>query len=216
LEAGDQLDQSTFHARYSAMPSGFRAELIEGVVIVPSPTKIEHAESHPIASFWLGVYRAATPGVRLLEHQSMILGDRTEVQPDAALLIDPFLGGRTRIDGGLVYGGPELAVEVASSSEAYDLHGKWREYQRAGVCEYVVLVLRSAEVHWFVLSEGRFVRREADPDNIYRSSIFPGLWLAAEALFKLDYSRVFQAVQLGVAHPGHAAFVERLNARDAS
>lgn|GEM_PF-2507776 len=37
LEAGDHLDQPTFHQRYAAMPASFRAELIAGVVFVPSP-----------------------------------------------------------------------------------------------------------------------------------------------------------------------------------
>jgi hypothetical protein len=35
VEAGDQLDQATFHECYKAMPLAFRAELIGGVVIVP-------------------------------------------------------------------------------------------------------------------------------------------------------------------------------------
>jgi hypothetical protein len=30
VEAGDHLDQATFHEHYKAMPSAFRAELIRG------------------------------------------------------------------------------------------------------------------------------------------------------------------------------------------
>ena len=52
LEAGDHLDQATFHARYEAMPPDFRAELIGGVVFVPSPLRSEHGESH--AWLWGG------------------------------------------------------------------------------------------------------------------------------------------------------------------
>jgi Uma2 family endonuclease len=140
----------------------------------------------------------------------MILGNRAEVQPDAALLIDPDHGGQVRIVDGMVHGGPELAVEIASSSEAYDLHGKLRDYERAGVREYVVFALRSAEIHWFVLADGRFVRREAESDKLYRSAVFPGLWLDPDAFSKLDYRRVFEVVQFGLADPGHAKFVERL------
>src|SRR5262245_22611124 len=44
LEAGDHLAQATFHARYEAMPPDFRAELIGGVVFVPSPIRLEHGE----------------------------------------------------------------------------------------------------------------------------------------------------------------------------
>jgi hypothetical protein len=37
LENGDHLDQPTFHARYQAMPEHCRAELIGGIVYMPSP-----------------------------------------------------------------------------------------------------------------------------------------------------------------------------------
>src|SRR5271156_1111031 len=37
LENGDHLDQPTFHARYEAMPSGTRAQLIGGIVYMGSP-----------------------------------------------------------------------------------------------------------------------------------------------------------------------------------
>jgi len=63
LEAGDHLDQATFHARYEAMPPDFRAELIGGVVFVPSPLRSEHAESHALVMGWLTYYWGATPGM---------------------------------------------------------------------------------------------------------------------------------------------------------
>ena len=37
LVEGQRLDQPTFHALYEAMPPGTRAELIDGVVYMPSP-----------------------------------------------------------------------------------------------------------------------------------------------------------------------------------
>jgi hypothetical protein len=43
LENGDQLDQKTFHARYEAMPEDCRAELIGGIVYMPSPQKLPTA-----------------------------------------------------------------------------------------------------------------------------------------------------------------------------
>jgi hypothetical protein len=51
LEQGDHLDQKTFHARYEAMPEGTRAELIGGVVYMPSPLKLPHGKSHPVVNF---------------------------------------------------------------------------------------------------------------------------------------------------------------------
>jgi hypothetical protein len=44
LEAGQRLDRATFHERYETMPPGTRAELVGGVVYMPSPLGIEHGE----------------------------------------------------------------------------------------------------------------------------------------------------------------------------
>jgi hypothetical protein len=40
LMEGQDLDQPTFHALYEAMPPGTRAELIDGVVYMPSPVGV--------------------------------------------------------------------------------------------------------------------------------------------------------------------------------
>ena len=155
LEGGDHLDQPTFHVRYEAMPSGVRAELIHGVVYMSSPTRPAHAEVHAEVVHWLGTYRMATPGVRALNNVTIILGEECELQPDACLLVSAERGGKVREADGYLYGPPELIVEVASSSESYDLHSKKRDYERAGVREYAVVVLRQQQVQWFVLRDGQ-------------------------------------------------------------
>ena len=43
LVEGQRLDQPTFHALYEAMPPGTRAELIDGVVYMPSPVGVARA-----------------------------------------------------------------------------------------------------------------------------------------------------------------------------
>ena len=40
--AGQILDQPTFHERYEAMPPSTRAELVGGVVQMPSPLRSDH------------------------------------------------------------------------------------------------------------------------------------------------------------------------------
>jgi len=62
LEPGDNLDQETFHARYLAYPEPMRAELIGGVVYMPSPLKRPHGKVHSEVITWLVLYKAATPG----------------------------------------------------------------------------------------------------------------------------------------------------------
>jgi Uma2 family endonuclease len=214
LEAGDHLDQATFHARYAAMPPDFRAELIGGVVFVPSPLRSEHAESHALIMGWLTYYWGATPGTRVRDNATAILGDDSEPQPDAALVIDSERGGQSSVsEEGYATGPPELIVEVASSSESIDLHTKRRDYEQAGVLEYVVVVLRQHVVRWFILQDGTYREVEADARGLFTSSVFPGLWLDAPALLRLDVQQVLATLQHAIATPEHAAFVQQLQAR---
>src|SRR5881296_2504518 len=174
LEAGDHLDQATFHARYEAMPPDFRAELIGGVVFVPSPLRKAHGRHHALVMGWLINYWIATPGTETMDNATAILGDDSEPQPDATLIIEPESGGQTRVsEDGYATGPPELIVEVASSSESIDLHRKCRDYERAGVLEYVVVVLRQHVVRWFVLQDGAYQEMWVDADGIFRSRVFP-------------------------------------------
>src|SRR5579885_549075 len=89
LENGDRLDQKTFHARYQAMPENFRAELIGGIVYVPSPQKVPHSETQLLVIRWLDEYAEATPGTKALLNNTQILGPDSEPEPDACLFIAP-------------------------------------------------------------------------------------------------------------------------------
>src|SRR5438132_11241050 len=158
LENGDQLDQKTFHARYEAMPQGTRAELIGGVVHMPSPLKPRHGRMHMRVNGWLSKYEDATPGVEAYDNTTAILGPESEPQPDTYLIIAPAKGGQMRENADeYLEGAPEFIAEVASSSESIDLHGKKSDYQKAGVKEYLVVALRQRRVYWFVLRDGRYV-----------------------------------------------------------
>ncbi len=213
LENGDHLDQKTFHERYEAMPEGTRAELIGGIVYMPSPTKRTHGRHHFQTIRWIGDYEEATAGTEGFDNTSNILGDDSEPQPDLCLLIAPGRGGQTRDEYDFIVGAPELIVEIASSSESIDLHKKKSDYERAGVREYVVVALRQKRVYWFVLRNGSFEELALGDDGIYRSQTFPGLWLDPSALLRLDAPRVREVLQQGLATPEHAAFVKQLAAK---
>lgn len=213
LEAGDRLDRTTFHQRYRAMPESFRAELLGGMVVVPSPTSKEHSSGQNIVACWLEVYRAATPGTFAGSNGTVFLSDDSEVQPDVALLILPEHGGQTRVEGQFFAGAPEFVAEIASSSESYDLHLKYQAYEAAGVREYVVVRLRQREVDWFALAEGRFARRAPDAEGLLRSHAFPGLWLSPLALVEGRSADVLATLQRGLATSEHAVFVAELAKR---
>ena len=58
----------------------------------------------------------------------------------------------------------------------------WTDYERAGVLEYVVRALDPDEVIWFEQDQGVLNERPIPSDGIYRSAVFPGLWLDPLAL----------------------------------
>jgi hypothetical protein len=213
LEDGQRLSREEFERRYDAMPGLKKAELIEGVVHVPPPVSFGgHAELHFSFVTWLGVYKAATPGVRGGDNSTIRLDLNNEPQPDACLLIDPGRGGNARIDADdYISGAPELVAEISRSSIHRDLGSRMTAYQRNGVREYVVWRVEDGRIDWYVLREGQFVRLIPDAAGILRSEVFPGLWLDPAALIADNLPHALVVLQQGIASPEHAAFVARLN-----
>src|SRR4051794_31051493 len=96
LALGQRLDRATFHTLYEATPPGMKAELIGGVVYMPSPVGYRHSLINVAVIEWLCHYRQATPGVQVLTDATTALDDLGEPQPDAQLRVLPDHGGRTR------------------------------------------------------------------------------------------------------------------------
>src|SRR5262249_35155602 len=154
-----------------------------------------------------------TPGTDFVDNTTTILGEESEPQPDAGLMILPEYGGQTRENKrGYLTGAPEWLGEIASTTESLDLHGKKADYEKAGVKEYMVLALRQEKVFWWAARRGKFKQLLPGQDGIFRSEIFPGLWLDPQALLDLNSARLLAVLQLGLASPEHAAFVARLAA----
>jgi Uma2 family endonuclease len=207
LRNGDHLTRDEFERRYESMTGVHKAELIEGVVHMPSPVSAEdHGEPHFDLITWLGVYRAGTPAVRGGDNATLRLDLDNEPQPDGYLRLLPEYGGQARLVDGYVTGAPELIVEIAASSASYDLHEKLNAYRRNGVREYVVWRVWDVAIDWFVLRGGRFEPQQPR-DGIYRSEVLPGLWLASDAVLQGDLACVLAVLQQGLASPEHAAFV---------
>ena len=101
-------------------------------------------------------------------------------------------------------------AEVALGSSAIDLGGKRRAYERTGVREYIVLVLRERRVAWFVRRGQVFAPLEPGADGILRSEFFGGLWMDPAAMLRQDTLRVEEVLQQGLASPEHKAFLEKL------
>jgi Uma2 family endonuclease len=211
IQSGDHLTVEEFERRYDAMPNLKKAELIEGVVYVGSPVSEDHSSPNFDLIFWLGVYRAGTPGIIGGGNGTLRLDIGNMSQPDAYLRIDARCGGRARLGPDrYVLGAPEWIGEIAVTSANYDLREKLEVYRRNEAQEYVVWRVWDRAIDWFVFREGKYERLEPGADGVYRSVVLPGLWLDAAALLRGDVATVARVAQEGIASEEHGAFVKCL------
>ncbi len=212
LENGDRLTRDEFERRYAAMAPGKKAELIEGVVYMAAALRFRsHGQPHAHLTTWLGNYMVVTPGVELAIEPTVRLDWSNEPQPDVVLRISEDCGGASRLSqDDYIEGPPELAVEIAASSVAIDLGDKRQAYQRNGIQEYLVWRVFERQIDWFSLDAGQYVKLPVAADGTIRSRVFPGLWLAVEALLTGDLAMVLAGVNQGLATIEHGKFVEKL------
>jgi len=191
LESGDHLTREEFHRRYSMRPDIKKAELVEGVVFVPSPVRHDlHGMPHFLVITWLGSYVASTPGVEPGgDNSTVFLEGGNEVQPDA-FLWRPEDQLAFQTEDGYIVGPPHLIVEIAASSVSYDLHEKKEAYRRNGVPEYVVWRVLDKAIDWFRLRDGQYVLIEPDADALIESEQFPGLRLHVPSMLAGDLGPV--------------------------
>lgn len=208
LEPGDRLSRDEFERRYGRMPHVKKAELVEGIVYMPSPVRVrKHAEPHGRVATWLGTYASETPSVLCAYDATVRLDLDNEPQPDLVLMKLPAKGGLARIsEDDYIEGAPELAVEIVGSSRAYDLHQKKGAYRRNGVREYLAWITGEHRLVWWEL-RGDDYREIAPADGgLLKSGVFPGLWLDAAALLRGEMKAVLAALRRGIESPEHADF----------
>ena len=151
----------------------------------------------------------ATPGVTGGARCTIKLDEFNETQPEAILAVKPQGGGRMRLDeDGFIISAPELIAETAESV----WNAKLEAYQRNGVQEYVVWRVLDNAIDWFILEAGQFVPLPCEA-GVYRSRVFPGLWLDVQAILDGNLAKVFEVVQQGAATPEHRDFVNTLQQR---
>src|SRR6266571_4920815 len=75
LENGAHLSAREFLRRYESMPEVKKAELINGVVYMGSPVRLDqHGEPDNLIQTWLGSYSVATDGIKAATNSTTRLG----------------------------------------------------------------------------------------------------------------------------------------------
>ena len=209
LEPGDRLSRVEFERRYVRMPHLKKAELIEGIVYMPSPTRARrHSIPHNQLGTWLGVYAAETPGVTCADNSTVRLDLDNEPQPDLVLMKLPENGGQAHFSSDdYIEGAPELAVEIVGSSRAYDLHQKKGAYRRNGIREYLVWITGEQRLIWWELRDAEYQEISPTPEGQLTSRVFPGLCLDPLALLRGDMKAVLAALRRGLERAEHDALL---------
>lgn len=208
LQPGDRLHRAEFERRCHAMPDGKKPELIEGVVYVPSAARLRHGQNQLRLATWIGNYVDSTPGTDCADNATSRLDNDNEPQPDPALFIAPDCGGQTRVSNdGCLTGPIEFVAEVSVSSVWLDRGPGLRTYQRDGVCEYLIWRVGDKMLEWYVLRDDGVQLQPLPEDGIYRSEVFPALWLNAAAILQCDGKNIMKVLNDGLATDVHAEFV---------
>ena len=69
------------------------------------------------------------------------------------------------------------------------------------------------ESFWCGREQGALVQRPVDEHGLYRSTVFPGLWLDPAALLTGDTRQLRAVVDMGCATPEYSAFLALLARR---
>lgn len=211
LITGEQMNVDEFLQRWEELPDLKNAELIDGIVYVPSPVSLEHGSLDTLIHWWLAHYAHATPGCKAGNNSTwLMLGSAP--QPDAFLRILPSHGGQSGNERLYGAGAPDLAVEICLTSTEIDFGPKLRLYQRAGVREYITIEIFGKRLIWRMLENATYVPQKPPSDGILRSQVFPGLWLDVAAFWDEDGTKMLAALNAGLASDDHQRFVERLAA----
>jgi len=158
-------------------PEDRKAELIDGVMIMPSPPLIIHERLQGFLTTLLRMY---------VEERALgeVFGSRTAVELELFHAPEPdilFISeDRLHIVGEKgVHGAPDFVIEILSASTAANDRGpKFRAYERAGVREYWLIDPYGPTGTEFYRSDGgRFRPVAPDVDGILSSAVVPGFWI---------------------------------------
>ena len=212
LRHGDGMSLDEFLNRWDQMPDLKFAELVEGLVYMPSPVSHNHGRIDSRIQGLCALYCFRTPGSAAMTNATWLMPPSGAPQPDCSIQILPEYGGRSTIKNGLSSGAPEFVAEIVYSSRAYDLGPKLALYQVARVDEYLAILVEERRFEWRWLVNGSYQILES-LSGVYRSRVFPGLWINEAAFWNEDSAALVQTLEYGLASQEQTDFVSRLGAK---
>lgn len=195
LSRVEVMERMTAADFFRDAPEDRKAELIDGVMIMPSPPLIAHEMLQDFLYRLLGDY---------VEDQRLgrIFGSRTAVELELFYAPEPDIlfiaNDRLHIIGEKgILGAPDFVIEILSASTAQNDRGpKMRAYERAGVREYWLIdPYGPAGSEFYQLQEGRFRPHAPSAEGILTSTTVRGFWIDLNWLWAgREYPPVRQAL----------------------
>lgn len=184
VELAERLTADDF---FRDAPEDRKAELIDGVMIMPSPPLTIHER---LQRFLLLLLQSHVEERDLGE----AFGSRTAVQLARDQVPEPdilFVRKERReiIQEKGVVGAPDFVIEVLSASTIrYDRGAKYQAYERAGVAElWLVDPYGPDGTQFFQRQADRFVEVTADEQGIIHSSTVEGFWIDRQWLWPQEH-----------------------------
>ena len=181
LKEGMELSSAKFHELYLETGEKIRkAQLINGIVRMPSPVRIDgHERENCILNGLMLLYCARTNGLEPLGSCTIKLNSTNEIQPDFGLRNEK--GGLSKVENGYVVGPVELVGEVSCSNVRRDTTSKFKAYEASGCKEYIICKPEEKEIVWYKLVSGNY-EEIVSVDGILKSQQFPGLHIDVHAV----------------------------------
>jgi Uma2 family endonuclease len=173
----------TYEEFFEWHPESGLAEWVDGEAFIMAPPATRH---QLVASFLvrcLSFYiEAKALGVILYAPVQMKL-ERSGREPDILFIATEHLA---RLDGGLLNGPADLAIEVVSpDSRKRDYVEKFREYAEGGVREYWIIDSTKGQATFYGLgADGTYHALAVTADGVFRSNALTGLWLRVDWLWR--------------------------------
>ncbi len=177
LSRVEVAERMTAEAFFRHAPEDRKAELIDGVMIMPSPPTVRHER---LVGFLFTLVRMYCEDHDLGEvhgsRTAVMLAEDQVAEPDVLFVAK----ARAAIirDAG-VFGAPDLVIEVLSASTiAYDRGPKFRAYERAGVRElWLIDPYGPAGTEFYQRAGEAFKPAMPDADGILHAVALPGFKL---------------------------------------
>jgi Uma2 family endonuclease len=177
LSRVEVMERMTAADFFRDAPEDRKAELIDGVMIMPSPPLVIHER---MQNFLLRLLADFVEVKQLGE----VFGSRTAVELELFYAPEPDIlfvsKDRMHIVGEKgIRGAPDFVIEILSASTAQNDRGaKFHAYERAGVREYWLIdPYGPAGTEFYQLQEGRFRPLAPDAEGSLSSVTVPGFWI---------------------------------------